>query len=150
MEKIEQTVLDIEKLVVEVFLMIQHEFGTEYDNRLSSNQQMILYLIGRQEVHYVKDLSYHMNVSASAVSQMLSKLEQMKLVKREPDESNRRTVPFVLDSEGLLLLEHMEQTRQMIMKKYLTKIPEDDLEHFRTVYEKLRNIMLEEQEGRTR
>ncbi|PYZ97382.1 hypothetical protein CR205_01915 [Alteribacter lacisalsi] len=144
--KMEQTVLAIESLVVEVFLMIQHEFGTEYDNKLSSNQQMILYLIGRQDIHYVKDLSYQLNVSASAVSQMLSKLEQMGLVKRELNADNRRTVPFELDQKGIDLLEHMEQTRQMIMTKYLTKIPKEDLEHFRSVYERLRDLMLEEKE----
>ncbi|MBM7097641.1 MULTISPECIES: MarR family winged helix-turn-helix transcriptional regulator [Alteribacter] len=145
--KIEDTVLEIEQLVVDVMMMIQHEFGTEYDNRLSSNQQVLLYLIGRHEVKYVKDLSHHLNVSPSAVSQMLSKLEQMELVKRKPNEENRRTVPFELDDEGIVLLEHMERTRQTIMTKYLTKIPEDDLAHFRDVYKKLRDIMLEEKEG---
>ncbi|WP_096435812.1 MarR family winged helix-turn-helix transcriptional regulator [Alteribacter populi] len=144
----EQTILEIEQLVVDVMMMIQHEFGSEYDNKLSSNQQMIIYLIGRHDVKYVKDLAFHLNISPSAVSQLLSKLEQLGLVKRSLDEKNRRTVPFELDDEGDLLLEHMEHTRQTIISRYLMKIPREDLIHFRDVYKQLRDIMIEEKEGK--
>ncbi|UCZ52058.1 MarR family transcriptional regulator [Bacillus shivajii] len=137
---------EIEELVVDIAMMLNHEFSCEYDNKLSSNQQLLLFLIGKKEVKYVKEIAHHLNISASAVSQMVAKLESMKMVVRDIDVSNRRNTILKLGPEGTKLLDHMEKKRQTIFAKYLSKMQYEDLSNLQKAYKQFRDIIVEERD----
>ncbi|MCE7793535.1 MarR family transcriptional regulator [Salipaludibacillus sp. CUR1] len=144
---IEKIVDEIEKHVVDISLKLNHEFGSELENKLSSNQQLMLFLVGRKDIKHVKDLAYFMNVSASAISQMAAKLEQMDLIIREVDKNNRRNTVLTLGPEGKLLLNQMEENRSAITNKYLSQLTESDLLSIRDVLNKLNHIIGKTQKG---
>ncbi|WP_096189484.1 MarR family transcriptional regulator [Evansella halocellulosilytica] len=141
---------EIEELVVDISLMINHEFSTEYDNKLSSNQQLLLFLIGKKGVKYVKDLAYYLNVSASAVSQMVAKLEQMDMVARDIDPANRRNTILKLGPDGEHLLKLMVEKRELIFSKYLSKMKLEDLSNLQHSYKQFRDIILAERKKEER
>nr|TXF85870.1 MarR family transcriptional regulator [Alkalicoccus halolimnae] len=144
MEK--QKIIDeIEQYMVDISLTLQYEFGSGYENELSSNQQLMMYLIGKKKVTRVKELAHYMNVSASAVSQMAAKMEQLHLLERSVDEENRRSTVLKLQAEGLEMLEHMEERRLTIMEKYLVKLPEEDLDAMRDAFSKLHKLIQDSQ-----
>lgn len=132
---------EIEQHLLDITLTMTHEFTACYEQELSSNQQLLMYLIGKKKILRVKELAYYMNVSASAVSQMLAKLEQLEYVVRTIDEDNRRQTVLHLLERGETMLEELEQKRHIIIGKYLTKLSEKDLISMRDAFSNLNTIM---------
>ncbi|TVP83256.1 MAG: MarR family transcriptional regulator [Alkalicoccus sp.] len=128
---------EVEQHIVDFMITLQHEFGSTVDAGLSPNQQLVLYLIGTKKVCRVKELASCMNVSASAVSQMMAKLDQLKLVERCVDEENRRNTVLRLLPEGEKLLGKMEEQRHTIMDRYLSDLSEKDLKVVHDVFSNL-------------
>ncbi|MCR6107405.1 winged helix DNA-binding protein [Salipaludibacillus agaradhaerens] len=138
---------EIEKYLVDINLRLNYEFNSELANKqMSKNQQLILYLIGVNGINHVKDLAYYMNLSASAISQMITKMEQMHLVTREIDTTNRRSTILKLGSEGEALLEELQDKRRKIAAKYLTKMDEKHLVNIRDALKHVNDIIYKAQE----
>ncbi|UJW58462.1 MarR family transcriptional regulator [Bacillus sp. A116_S68] len=138
---------EIEKYLVDINLRLNYEFNSELANKqMSKNQQLILYLIGVNGINHVKDLAYYMNLSASAISQMITKMEQMHLVTREIDTTNRRSTILKLGSEGEALLEELQDKRRKIAAKYLTKMDENHLVNIRDALKHVNDIIYKAQE----
>ncbi|WP_169837796.1 MarR family winged helix-turn-helix transcriptional regulator [Salipaludibacillus agaradhaerens] len=138
---------EIEKYLVDINLRLNYEFNSEFANKqMSKNQQLILYLIGVNGINHVKDLAYYMNLSASAISQMITKMEQMHLVTREIDTTNRRSTILKLGSEGEALLEELQDKRRKIAAKYLTKMDENHLVNIRDALKHVNDIIYKAQE----
>ncbi|UOE92561.1 MarR family transcriptional regulator [Alkalihalobacillus sp. LMS39] len=148
-DKIVEIYTEIEEMMLDVSRVIHREFQMGINNRLTQNQQYVLLLIAKGKASNVKDLAKELNISASAVSQILSKLEQQKIVKRSIDESSRRNIIVQLDVEGLRILQEFEQKRSIIFNKYVSKMTEADLTVFRDSFKKLKEVMIEEQERGT-
>ncbi|WP_280769351.1 MarR family winged helix-turn-helix transcriptional regulator [Salipaludibacillus daqingensis] len=144
---IHEVISDIEERVFDISLILNREFGTEYENCLSSNQQLMLILVAKKGVKHVKDLAYHMNVSASAISQMVAKLEQLDIIYREIDESNRRSTILRLGSKGKDILAMMDENRSEIINKYLSKMSEKDLIEVMDAFRKLHETIIETEKG---
>ncbi|WP_158282239.1 MarR family winged helix-turn-helix transcriptional regulator [Salipaludibacillus keqinensis] len=144
---INKIICEIEERLVDISLTFNREFGTGYENSLSSNQQLMLFLVAKKNVKHVKDLAYHMNVSASAISQMVAKLEQMDIIYREIDESNRRSTVLKMGKTGLDLLKKIDENRSEITNKYLSKMNEQDLVEIRDAFKKLHQIVIETERG---
>ncbi|UTR15430.1 MarR family transcriptional regulator [Salipaludibacillus sp. LMS25] len=145
MSDIKEIMDEIESHVVDINLKFNYEFGSEFENKLSPNQQLTLLLIGRKGVKYVKDLAQIMNLSPSAISQMVTKMEQMRLVTREIDQTNRRSTLLRLGSEGEQLLADLQEKRSAITTKYLAKIDKKRLLEIRDTLKQLNDIILETQ-----
>lgn len=142
MEK-KEIMKEIERHVVDISLILNHEFGTEYANKLSPNQQLFLFLIGERNLKHVKDLAYYMNVSPSAISQMTAKLEKMNMVERVIDKNNRRNTVLTLGPEGKKMLEYMNEKQSTIYNKYLSKMSKEELDQLRTAFKSFYTIIAE-------
>lgn len=144
---INEVITDIEERLFDISLVFNREFGSEYVNSLSSNQQLMLFLVAKKDVKHVKDLAYHMNVSASAISQMVAKLEQLDILSREIDKSNRRNTILRLGSRGIAILKIMDENRSKIINKYLSDMNERDLIEVMNAFKKLQEKIIETEKG---
>jgi len=138
---------EIEEHLFDIILILNREFSSEYVNSLSSNQQLLLFLVAKKDVKHVKDLAYHMNISASAISQMVAKLEQLGMIQREIDMSNRRNTILRLGSKGIDVLKIMDENRSRIINKYLSELNEKSLFKVMDAFNKLHQTIIEIQEG---
>lgn len=144
-----EVISNIEESLFDISLVLNREFGTDYVNCLSSNQQLMLFLVAKKDVKHVKDLAYNMNVSASAISQMVAKLEQLDIVYREIDQSNRRNTILRLGSRGIEILKIMDENRSKIINKYLSKMSGKDLNDVMNAFKKLQETIIEIEKGET-
>ncbi|SDN60721.1 MarR family winged helix-turn-helix transcriptional regulator [Alkalicoccus daliensis] len=135
----------IDQFIIDISLTMSHEFGADVEVDLSSNQQLMIYLIAKKNIVRVKELAFYMNVSASAISQMAGKLEQLDLLERSIDECNRRQTVLRLLPKGENFVKEMEEKRHAIMRKYLSRLPEDELETMRDTFANLSQLILESQ-----
>ncbi|WP_416147138.1 MarR family transcriptional regulator [Salipaludibacillus sp. HK11] len=144
---------ELEEVVLDINIFLRHElgreFGTEMGKRmmnLSHNQQMVLFLIEHKGINHVKDLARYLNVSPSAVSQIIAKFEQQDVLKRKVEDSNRRSTLIEMGPKGREILDEMNKIRSTVFLKYLSKMEEDDLLVIKSSFSKFYNIIVETKE----
>ncbi|WP_227939790.1 MarR family winged helix-turn-helix transcriptional regulator [Alkalihalobacillus deserti] len=147
---LERIFLEIEGAMFGVSRMLIREFQTNFDHVLTANQQHLLFLIAKKEIVSVKDFADELNISSSAVSQMLSKLEELRMIKRSINEENRRNINIALDIEGEKMIGMMMGKRNQMYSKYISKMSEEDLIGFLEAINKFKNIIVEEQEKKNK
>lgn len=140
---------EIEEYFMDIALKLNHELGVEVQNDLSENQRLLLFLVNNKHIQHVKDLAYFMNVSPSAISQMVKRMEDMDLIVREVDKNNRRTTILKIGPKGKEFLNQMEEQRRIITVRYLSKMNEEDLIDVRNFMKKFHDIIVDTQEGET-
>jgi len=143
---LENIFLEIEETMFGVTRILLREFETIFDHHLSSKQQHLLFLIAKKEIVSVKDFADELNISSSAVSQMLSKLEEQRMVQRSINEENRRNIKIELDIEGEKMIALMMEKRNQMYSKYISKMSEEDLMAFLVALKKFKDIIIDEQE----
>ncbi|WP_016992276.1 MarR family transcriptional regulator [Lysinibacillus boronitolerans] len=67
---------------------------------LTPQQEIIMSYIIRNEPVIAKDLATHFDISKSAVSQVISKLEEMNMIYRQENLTNRRETFIYLGNRG--------------------------------------------------
>ncbi|MGE6632145.1 MarR family winged helix-turn-helix transcriptional regulator [Bacillus sp. NPDC077027] len=109
---------------------------------LSTRQQLILELL-RMKTRTVNELAEYFSVSASAASQLVSKLELLGYVKRTINPNNRREILVDLDQRGHKFHAMIEKNQLYMIKKYYAKLPKEDLKTLLSLYEKIYAIATE-------
>lgn len=138
----------VEECMMDIVISLNQKFRSAYTNELSPNQQLVLTLIEKNQTLTVRNIAEKINVSTSAVSQMVSKMERMNLVKRVMSHHDRRLIHIHLTGEGKQVINRMEETRREIIINYLSKMNLDDLRLLSEKIKKLRNIIRMEGERR--
>ncbi|WP_045520432.1 MarR family winged helix-turn-helix transcriptional regulator [Neobacillus niacini] len=111
---------------------------------LSTKQQVILELL-RVKNRTVNEISHFLSITASAASQLISKLEKQYYVKREINPDNRREIIVQLGEKGHRYNQMVEKNQLFIIEKYYAKLPKEDLEKLLDIHEKLYHIGVEAQ-----
>lgn len=93
----------------------------------------------------ISQLADHLGVKPSAVTFMMDRLEQNKLIIREHDQKDRRVVNIRLTKQGENMLETILESRKAIITKYLSYLTEDELSFMAETAEKLANYTEKEQ-----
>lgn len=130
----ENMLKEVEDVILDIYLFLKHEFGNEFGSELaknvknlSHNQQIVLFLIGNKGIKQVKDLASYLNISPSAVSQIIAKLEMQNIVKRKVDRANRRSILIEIEPKGREILDEMGRIKSIIFLKYVSKMEAEDL-----------------------
>lgn len=111
---------------------------------LSTKQQVILELL-RVKNRTVNEISHFLSITASAASQLISKLEKQDYVKREINPDNRREIIVQLGEKGHYYNQMVEKNQLYIIEKYYAKLQKEDLEKLLDIHEKLYHIAVEVQ-----
>ncbi|GAA3322408.1 hypothetical protein GCM10020331_042180 [Ectobacillus funiculus] len=81
-----------------------------------------------------------MDVKPSAVTLMIDRLEQHKLVEREHDKKDRRVVNIRLSERGKERLKQLIGARKAVAQRYLSSLTTEELEAMASITEKLAQI----------
>ncbi|WP_108672394.1 MarR family winged helix-turn-helix transcriptional regulator [Peribacillus acanthi] len=112
---------------------------------LSTKQQVILELL-RTQTRTINEISQYFSITASAASQIISKLEKQEYVKREINPDNRREILVHLGKKGQQFIKMGDENQKFIIEKYYAKLPVEDLEKLLDIHEKLYKIAAETKE----
>ncbi|WP_028595374.1 MarR family winged helix-turn-helix transcriptional regulator [Paenibacillus assamensis] len=115
---------------------------------LSVKQALILEVLYKQKQVTVREIAGQMKVSSSAVSQIISKLDKAKYVKREINPNNRREILVSLGEKGEDYFAQMQQVEQDIIERYYTKLTMDEVMQLKHITLKLKSIVEQELAGR--
>ncbi|WP_010283585.1 MarR family winged helix-turn-helix transcriptional regulator [Bacillus timonensis] len=128
-------------LLDEVNSLLLKEFESIFHYDITTKQSIVLHHVNQAGTITVNELAQLMNISASAVSQLLNKLESEQYIKREINPNNRREILISLGSKGKELYEESEKIDQKIMEKYYSKLTKEEMIQFQTIVGKLHSII---------
>ncbi|MDM5249690.1 MULTISPECIES: MarR family transcriptional regulator [unclassified Lysinibacillus] len=141
---------EINQIDYETNLMLTEEFSSILDETLTSKQAVFLNLLRTKGPLQTFELAKLMGTSASAVSQLVNRLEQESYIKRTMSKKDRREVIIELDERGHLYFQKQEEIELAIIYKYYTKLNREDLLQLKDILSTLHFIISEEQEKNKR
>ncbi|MBE9914793.1 MarR family transcriptional regulator [Paenibacillus donghaensis] len=117
----------------------------QYLNSGITTQQAVLldivYLLKRITVG---EMAIEMNISSSAVSQLIAKLEKNQYIKREVNPQNRREVFITLDDKGMEYFKKQDYVEQQVADKIYSKLSSIEIDELERIVKKLREIAVKE------
>ncbi|RFU62408.1 MarR family winged helix-turn-helix transcriptional regulator [Peribacillus glennii] len=117
----------------------------EDTSNLTAKQEVILELL-KNAPKTIGEIAESFSMTASAASQIISKLEKEGYVGREINASNRREIIVSLSKKGKDYHEKRAKLEHYLIQKYFAKLDLPDLENLLVLYEKLYAIAVKVQE----
>ena len=105
---------------------------------LTPQQEIIMFHIIRNEPVIANDIANHFSISKSAVSQVISKLEEMKMIYRQENSINRRETFIYLGDRGQEFHQLLNKIDAMLVEKYYSKV---NLTELKNVLDTLNKIV---------
>ncbi|MFU1796946.1 MarR family winged helix-turn-helix transcriptional regulator [Paenibacillus azoreducens] len=124
--------------------MLTQEYANVLDESVTSSQIIILNHLDSSGSMLTGELARQLNITPSAVSQMLNKMEKRQLVKRSINPNNRREILVELDTAGLKFIEMNKKIELSIIERFYAKLPFEDLEAFKAFMLKFKRIIEQE------
>ncbi|TVX89861.1 MarR family transcriptional regulator [Paenibacillus agilis] len=147
MDELIPIVKEINEAEYELNAMLLPYYQQIMEHELSVKQSLILEVVYKQKQATVREIADQMKVSSSAVSQIISKLDKAKYVKREINPSNRREILVSLGEKGEDYFAQMQQVEQDIIERYYTKLTMEEVMQLKHITLKLKGIVEQELAG---
>ncbi|MGE7113316.1 MarR family winged helix-turn-helix transcriptional regulator [Lysinibacillus sp. NPDC047702] len=141
-----QLVRELNQVEYETNVMLTEEFSTLLDETLTTKQALFLSLLQTHGPLQTFELAKLMGTSASAVSQLIGRLEQESFIKRTISKKDRREIIIELDTRGHHYFQKQEEIELAIIDKYYSQLPKEDLLHLKEILMKLHAIISKAQE----
>jgi len=85
----------------------------------------------------VSEVAAGLGVTLSAVTALAEKLSRAGLITRSRDPADRRVVWLELTGKGAEMLEICREGRNRVLRRYLGRLPPEDLERLVNIYRRL-------------
>ncbi|MCL1696166.1 MULTISPECIES: MarR family transcriptional regulator [unclassified Lysinibacillus] len=143
-EKIKQIVDDINQYTYEMNVKLAKAQEALFTDDLSMKQTLVIDFVHKHKKCTMGEIAHYMEISPSAVSQIVSRLEKENYLKRDINPNNRREVVVMLAENGDAYYHRDEQINELIIEKIYSKMPVEDLEQLRSLIQRLNRIVEEE------
>lgn len=111
---------------------------------LSPKQMILLDFIHQNSPVTIGQIAQYMNITSSAVGQLVGKLEEQQYVVRQINPENRREILVSLHTAGRKYFEREEEIKRLIVSKYYSQLEFSELVQLKEIIQKLNQIVLKE------
>ncbi|MGE8035688.1 MarR family winged helix-turn-helix transcriptional regulator [Lysinibacillus sp. NPDC093692] len=113
-------------------------------DELSPKQIILLDFINKNRLVTIGQIASYMNITSSAVGQLVSKLEEQHYVSRSINPENRREIFVSLETSGIKYFEREEKIKRFIISRYYSKLEINEIVQLKEIVQKLNQIVLKE------
>lgn len=110
---------------------------------ITTDQFSVLQHIHRQQTSTSTEIANTFGVGKSAITALVNRLFEKKLIVRKRDQKDRRVVYLSLTEKGIELVKQTEDEVYRFISEKLSHFSESDVEAFLNALEKLANLMEE-------
>lgn len=108
--------------------LIYKHYKHYLNNGITTQQAVVLDIVYLAKRITVGEIAIEMDISSSAVSQLIAKLEKKKYIKREINLENRREVFITLDENGLKYFSKQDYVEKQIADKIYSNLSSNELD----------------------
>lgn len=137
---------EIHTLLDSINLMLLDEFKSLMNLDLTAKQWIVLNLLHKQGKLTVNEIAQRLDVTPSAVSQLLRKLQEDNYITRETNPANRRETFVHLHHRGKTLFSEVEKMEEMLAEKYYSQLELAEVHQLHHIVQKLHQIVAREKE----
>lgn len=112
-----------------------HRLGHKEDHY--REQSRLLLLIAENDGVIQRDLAVEMDVRPSSMTEMLTKMEQLGLVRREQDEKDQRVMHIYLTEKGKSVAEESKKTNSRLTEILFEGLSNEEIDEMLRLTEKL-------------
>ncbi|MFJ7973761.1 MarR family winged helix-turn-helix transcriptional regulator [Psychrobacillus sp. NPDC096389] len=131
----------INQTLEELWLLLETKERAYTNFRLNNQQYTLLTLIIRYPSSTPTELAEKMNITKSAISQQLVKMELEGYIYRKQHSEDKRTFSVELGEKGLLYKKEVEIFMQQIQEKYYASLSREELTNFLSALQKLTKVI---------
>ena len=107
------------------------------DRRLSRSVYRAMVILRKEGAMRASDLAERLDIRPASLTEQLTRMEQLGLIRREKDPDDKRDVLVVLTGQGVLELDRDRENRLAWSKKLEEALTEDEHQTFAELAEKL-------------
>ncbi|MEK3807473.1 MarR family transcriptional regulator [Bacillus sp. FSL H8-0547] len=122
-----QQIVQMYRQIDELDLLLTQYFTDLNDFNLTYQQEQILLLFKRQKTWTTTEIAMRMNISKSAVSQVLKVLQQETFIRKEKNPENLRESFIHLDVQGVAYSNKIDEIEDRLTEELFSLFAEDDL-----------------------
>lgn len=126
----------------EFYILLSQELKDEFG--LTGQQESMIFYINSNKNTTANNIATTFNISKSAVSQVLSKLEKHNMISKQVNPNNKREYFLTLGPNGSKYIERWSQLDDLLIEKYFSKIDIAALQQMTDTLMKINNIIREE------
>lgn len=109
---------------------------------LTIDQFATLRYLRAQKMSTSSELADIFCVGKSSITAIVTRLSDKNLIKRLPDDKDRRVIYLALTEEGVQICDLMEEKIQQLLSKYMKHFDEQEATAFINTFEKLAKEMM--------
>ncbi|KIL48752.1 hypothetical protein KP77_19630 [Jeotgalibacillus alimentarius] len=144
------THFDIKRLhatIDEMSDLLSRELDTLEQFNLTDQQENYLMYCVTNAPLTAKELVEEFQVSKSAISQVVAKLEKERFIEREKNPENLRETLIYLGPKGRMFARRLEEFNSKIQNEYYVHLTSDEIKQMISSIEKLNKVIKENQSG---
>lgn len=141
LDEYRKVVKNMNRILDEFNVLITKEVKELDDFHLTSQQEVVLIYISSRDRLTAAQIAQEFDITKSAVSQVLTKLEQQDLIAKIVNSDNRRESFIVLGERGKKFISTLEEIDAQIIEKYYSKIKIEDLIHMTKTMEEINQVI---------
>ena len=137
-------VTEINEITYSMDARLIKEYWSLLNEDLSTKQIILMDLVKKESRLSISQLAELMNVTSSAVSQIVSKLESEKYLLRTINPNNRREIIVQLDERGRHYYSKEEEINKEIVNRFYSRLKMEEVIQLRDILVKLNHVVEEE------
>ncbi|WP_242679057.1 MULTISPECIES: MarR family winged helix-turn-helix transcriptional regulator [unclassified Exiguobacterium] len=122
-----QQVIEMYRQIDELDLLFTKYFTELNEFELSYQQEQMLLLFKRKDTWTTTEIATKMNISKSAVSQVLKVLEQREFVQKEKNPDNLRESFIRLGTNGLEYSKQIDAIEERLAEEMFSVLEDDEM-----------------------
>ncbi|MBU5483739.1 MarR family transcriptional regulator [Clostridium sp. MSJ-11] len=143
-EKLIQYVKEMREADYACNMMLLQEYKELMDDEITTKQSVLLELVHKHGSLNISEIAEAMEITSSAVSQIVSKLEKEGYIKREINPSNRREIFVEIDTKGVEYFKRYEEVERSIINRFYSKLNWDEIVVLRKLSLKFKKVIEKE------
>lgn len=123
--------------------LLKEKLGEE----ITSEQHATLRYIRRKEQCTSSELADIFCVGKSSITAIITRLFDKELIKRIPDDKDRRVTYLALTDKGIEIADRMEEKIQELLGSFIQHFDEQEAIVFIETFEKLARVLVQSEDG---
>lgn len=137
-----RVITEMNRAYNELNLLLSQELKAEFG--LTGQQENLIYYIHLNKNTTANQIASTFQISKSAVSQAISKLEKHDMISKQENPNNKREYFLTLGSNGIEFIERLSQLDDLLIEKYFSKLEIETLQQMTDIVIKTNQMIREE------
>ncbi|PGU46304.1 MarR family winged helix-turn-helix transcriptional regulator [Bacillus cereus] len=139
-----EVINEMNRAYTELYILLFQDLKDEFG--LTGQQESMLFHINLNENTTANNIASTFNVTKSAVSQVLSKLEKQQMISKQVNPNNKREYFLTIGPNGSKYIERLSELDDVLIEKYFSKIDIEALQQMTDTLTKINKVIWEEKQ----